>query len=109
MTERKAVRYLSLAAKAGKAVSGFDDCEGAVRKGRRGLLVLASDAGGNTARRAGTLAGRYDLRLLRTHYTKSELAGAIGRGSPVSLILVWDGGLAGAFASAHAMEQEEQQ
>lgn len=106
MNERKAIRYLSLAAKAGKLVSGSDDCEKAIKKGRRGLLILASDAGGNAARRAATLAADR-VGFFPCRYTKSELSAAIGRGSAVSLVLVTDEGLAGAFAAAHALEQEE--
>lgn len=106
MNERKAIRYLSLAAKAGKLVSGADDCEQTVKKGKRGLLILACDAGSSTARRAGTLASDR-VRLFPCRYTKSELSAAIGRASPVSLALVTDEGLAGAFAAAHATEQEE--
>jgi len=107
MNEKKAIRYLSIAAKAGKVTSGFDDCDKAIRKGKRGLLILAADAGQNTARRAGTLAGADRVRLFPCEYNKSELSAAIGRGSPVSLILVTDEGLAGAFAAAYATEQEE--
>jgi len=107
MSEKKAIRYLSIAAKAGKLTSGFDDCEKMLRRGKKGLLILASDAGQNTARRAKTLADAARIRLLPCIYTKSELADAVGRGSPVSLILVSDEGLAGAFAAAHATEQEE--
>ena len=107
MSANKAIRYLSLAAKAGKIVSGMDDCEQTVRRGRGSLLVLAADAGRNTCRQAENLAGVCRVKLLKSNYTKSELSAAIGRGSAVSLALVTDEGLAGAFSSAHAMEQEE--
>ena len=107
MNEKKAIRYLSLAAKAGKLVSGMDECVKAAGRGRGALLVLAGDAGRNTCRQAEALAARTRIGLLHCIYTKSELAAAIGRGSAVSLALVTDGGLAGAFAAAHATEQEE--
>ena len=107
MSEKKAIRYLSLAVKAGKLTSGFDDCEKAIRKGKRGLLILAADAGQNTIRRAETLSKTDRMRLFPCEYNKSELSSAIGRGSPVSLILVSDEGLAEAFAAAYATEQEE--
>ena len=107
MNDKKAIRYLSLAAKAGKLLSGMDDCEKAAKRKRGALLVLAADAGQNTVRQAETLAARSRIALLHTNYTKAELSAAIGRGSAVSLALVTDGGLAGAFASAHASEKEE--
>lgn len=107
MNNKKAIRYLSLAAKAGKLVSGMDDCEKSIKTGRGGLLILAADAGGNTVRRARALSDEKRVAVLHTAYSKSELSAAIGRGSAVSLVLVTDGGLAEAFASAHALEQEE--
>ena len=105
-----AVRYLSLAAKAGRIVAGGDECEKAVARQRRGgLMLVASDAGADAVRRARRLAEAPRVRLYRTTYTKSELASALGRGSPVSLALLTDEGLAAAFtaAAAKAMEQED--
>ena len=111
MSDKKAIRYISLAAKAGRLVIGFNDCEKAVRKQKRtGLLILAADAGGNTIRRAEHLAEAPGVTQMVTEYNKSELAAAVGRGSSVALTLVIDEGLAAAFAAAAAngMEQEEQ-
>ena len=107
MTEKKAIRYISMAAKAGKLVSGADDCGQALKKGKKGLLVLAADAGGNTRRRAEAISAEKRIGLYPCNYTKSELSAAIGRGSAVSLVLITDEGLAGAFAAAYATEQEE--
>lgn len=111
MSETRAIRYLSLAAKAGKLITGGDDVEKAIRRQKRGgLLVLASDAGANTVRRAESLAVPGRVTVCGTAYTKSELASAVGRGSSVALALVTDEGLAAAFAAAAAvngMEQED--
>lgn len=110
MMDDKAIRYISLAAKAGRLITGGDDCEKAIRKQRKhGLLILASNAGGDIVRRAEKLAAADHLALFRTVYTKSELAAAVGRGSSVALALVTDEGLAAAFtaAAANGMEQEE--
>lgn len=108
MKENRAIRYLSVAAKAGRLVSGLEDCGKAVRRGRGRLFILASDAGGNTVRQAQRLARDGRIGLIRCIYTKSELSAAVGRGSAVSAVLVTDEGLAAAFAGAHAREQEEQ-
>ena len=110
MSEKKPIRYLSLAAKAGRIITGLEDCEDAVKRRRKsGLLVLASDAGGNTGKHGEDLAQRPGVRLMRIEYTKSELAAAVGRGGPVAIALVTDEGLAAAFAAAAAngTEQEE--
>ena len=111
MNENKAIRYLSLAAKAGRIVTGGDEVEKTVRRGKGGLLVLAADAGQNSIRRAEQLTREFPLMLERSAYTKSQIAAAVGRGSSVALALVTDGGLAEAFrtASASAQKQEEQQ
>ena len=106
--KKNALRYLSLAAKAGKLFSGAEESEYHIRRGRGGLLVLADDAGRNVEKRASELAaGSSRVRLLKIPYTKSELSAAIGRGNTVAVVLVTDEGLAGAFADANAMEQEE--
>lgn len=110
MSEKKAIRYLSLAAKAGRIVTGGDDVEKAITKQRKGgLLVLASDAAPNAVKRAEALAAPGRVTVYKTTYTKLELASAVGRGSSVALALVTDEGLAAAFtaAAANGMEQEE--
>ena len=103
------IRYLSLAAKAGKLIIGADECEQAVRRGRSGLLILAADAGISAERCAGALSETGQVQLIKTVYKKTDLAASVGRGSPVALALVTDKGLASAFidAAANGMEQEE--
>ena len=110
MNETKAIRYLSLAAKAGRIVTGGDEVEKSIRRGKGGLLILASDAGKDTVRRGELLARDRLVTLERSAYTKSQIAAAVGRGSSVALALVTDEGLAEAFkkASASAQKQEEQ-
>ena len=110
MNETKAIRYLSLAAKAGRLVTGGDEVEKSIRRGKGGLLILASDAGRDAIRRGEMLARDPRVTLDRSAYTKSQIAAAVGRGSSVALALVTDGGLAEAFqkASASAQKQEDQ-
>ena len=109
MNSNNAIRYLSLAAKAGRIVTGGDDVEKSIRRGKGGLLIVASDAGQNAARRAVLLAQGPLVSMRKTAYTKSQIAAAVGRGSSVALALVTDEGLAEAFlrASASALEQED--
>ncbi len=109
MNDKSAIRYLSLAAKAGRLVTGVEDCEKALKK-RRGdaLLILAADAAPNAQKRAEALSEAGAARLVKTEFTKSELAAAVGRGSSVALALVTDWGLAEAFrAAANPKRQEE--
>lgn len=110
MNESKAIRYLSLAAKAGRIVTGGDEVEKSLRRGRGGLLILASDAGKDAVRRAESLSGDPRVMLERSAYNKSQIAAAVGRGSSVAIALVTDEGLAEAYcrSSATAQKQEEQ-
>ena len=105
----KAIRYLSLAAKAGRLVIGADDCLKAVHKGKGRLIVLARDAAPSAVKRASELAAGRNIQVIATDYTKTELAQAVGRGSSVALALLTDEGLSAAFTAAAAigMEQEE--
>lgn len=108
MTEKKAIRYLSLAAKAGRLVTGAEECEKALKRKKGVLIVLAADAASNTRKRADALSNDSGVRLVQTEYTKSELAAAVGRGNSVALALVTDEGLAKAFtAEAIPKRQEE--
>lgn len=110
MNSKASIRYLSLAAKAGALVTGGEEVEKAMRRGKRGMLVVASDAASNAVRRAERLADRTGVHLYKTHYTKSELASAVGRGSSVAIALVTDGGLASAFAGSagNGTEREDE-
>ena len=109
MNDKSALRYLSLAAKAGRLVTGGDEVEKQMRRGKRGTLLLASDAGSDALRRAGNLAHERSIPLWNIPYTKSELAAAVGRARPVALALITDKGLAAAFAAAAAIASEQEE
>ena len=110
MKEKKAIRYLSLAVKAGKLVTGGDEVEKALRRGKGGVLLLASDAAPNAVKRGNAMASLHHAELRQIPYTKIEIAAAVGRGDPVALAFVTDEGLAAAFlAAAIAQEQEDPQ
>ncbi|MGB4430453.1 MAG: ribosomal L7Ae/L30e/S12e/Gadd45 family protein [Limnochordia bacterium] len=59
--EDKFYSYLGLATRAGKAVSGEDAVEGAVRRGRVLLMIIARDASQNTRRKFSALARNYQV------------------------------------------------
>lgn len=108
----KALGYLGLAARAGRLVIGAEDCAGRLRKGGAGTLVAASDAGRNTLEQARSLAAGQKRSVFVCGYTKQELADAIGRGSPVALVMICDEGLAAAFrktaGAGHGNEEERE-
>ena len=105
----KALRYLGLAAKAGRLVTGAEDCARQMHAHRKGLLVAASDASENTLNRARAMTAGQAEMLYRAAFTKRQIAGAIGRGTPVALALICDEGLARAFAAAAESERGEQE
>lgn len=105
----KAIRYLSLAAKAGKIVIGAEDCEKIIKKGKAVCILLAADAAPSAAKRAHDLSSFRKIPIINIAYTKAELAQAVGRGTSVAVAILTDAGLASAFekAAAIALEQEE--
>ena len=106
----KALRYLSLSAKAGKIIVGTEDCNKAVQKGVEGLVIIAVDAAQNARKSAELMARSERIRILRSEFTKWQISAAVGRNNAVAVVMITDKGLADAIisAAAVAMEQEEQ-
>ena len=75
----KALNYLALARKGGMAELGEEPVGGAARAGKAYVIVVASDAGDHTWRRAKAFAAGTDQQAVRLPYTKDELGMAIGR------------------------------
>ena len=75
----KTLNYLALARKAGYAELGEEPVGGAARAGKAYVIVVASDAGDHTWRRAKAFAAGTDQQAVRVPYTKDELGMAIGR------------------------------
>ncbi len=105
----KALGYLGLAARAGKLRVGAEDCRKELVRRRAGKLLAASDAAANTLEQAREMCRGREEMLLRTHYTKMDIAHAIGRGTPVALALICDEGLAKAFAAAAESDREQEE
>lgn len=77
MNER-ALNYLGLAKKAGSLQVGDEMVGAAVRAGHARLVVVASDAGDHTLRRAANLAKSWNTQLLRAPWSKEELGLTLG-------------------------------
>lgn len=75
----KILNLLGLAMCAGKLVSGEDEIEKAVRKGRISLLVLAADISDGTRKRYNDLAEFYKVHCINVTASKAELGYAIGK------------------------------
>ena len=105
----KALGYLSLAARAGKLTVGAEECGRELRRRGGGLLVSAADASEGTAAQARAMCAGGRAELLPTAYAKGELAQAIGRETPVALVLLRDRGLAAAFRRAVQSDREQEE
>ena len=102
--ESKALNYLSLARKAGKAELGEEPVGAAARAGKAYLSVVAQDASDHTWRRAKSFAAGTEQQVLRVKATKDELGRSIGRES-LAIAAITDAALA--LALVKALEPSE--
>ena len=77
----KALNYLSLARKAGLAELGEEPVGAAARAGKAYVILVASDAGDHTWRRAKAFAAGTDQQCIRLDCTKEEMGFVVGRQS----------------------------
>ena len=95
----KALNYLALARKGGMAELGEEPVGGAARAGKAYAIVVASDAGDHTWRRAKAFAAGTDQQAVRLPYTKEEMGMAIGR-SALAIAAITDVSMALALVSS---------
>ena len=95
----KALFYLSLARKAGRAELGEEPVGAAARAQKARLVVVASDASDHTWRRAKSFVAGTEQLCIRPDFTKEELGQAIGRSS-LALAAITDPALALSFVKA---------
>ena len=89
----KALNYLALARKAGKAELGEEPAGAAARAFHAHVILVASDASDHTWRRAKSFVAGTDQQCVRLPFTKDEMGMAIGR-SALALAAVTDAALA---------------
>ena len=95
----KALNYLALARKGGMAELGEEPVGGAARSGKAYAILVASDAGDHTWRRAKAFAAGTDQQAIRLPYTKDEMGMATGR-TALAIAAVTDISMALALVSA---------
>ncbi len=101
----KALNYLALARKAGRIELGEEPAGAAARAQHARLIVVASDAGDHTWRRAKSFVAGTDQQCLKVPYTKDEMGAATGR-SALALAAFTDPALALAFVQALNQPEE---
>ena len=104
----KALNYLSLARKAGKAELGEEPVGAAARAQHARLVIVASDAGDHTWRRAQSFVAGTNQLCLQVPFTKDDLGAAIGRTS-LAIAAFTDPALALAFVKALAQPEKYSQ
>jgi ribosomal protein L30E len=95
----KTLNYLALARKAGAAELGEEPVGGAARAGKAYVILVASDAGDHTWRRAKAFAAGTDQQAIKLPYTKDEMGAAIGR-SALAIAAITDIQMALALAAS---------
>ena len=97
MSGNNVLSLLGLALRGGRLAVGEEPAALAAKSGQARLLLAASDAAGNTLRRAEHLAEEGHCLWLVLPFTKAELGGALGRAS-AAIAALTDLGLAAAVA-----------
>ena len=95
----KALNYLSLARKGGRVELGEEPVGAAARALKAKLVVVASDAGDHTWRRAKSFVAGTDQICIRLPFAKDEVGQATGRTS-LAIAAFTDPALALAFLQA---------
>ena len=95
----KALNYLSLARKAGRIELGEEPVGAAARAKKARLVLVASDAGDHSWRRAKSFVTGTEQICLKVPFTKDQLGEAIGRTS-LAMAAFTDPALALAFVKA---------
>ena len=96
MEQNKSLGLLSLCRKGANLVAGEEQVGAMARAGKARLMLLASDAGAHTLRRAKGFVAGTAQPLLTLPFTKDELGGALGIAS-CALAAITDVRLAQAF------------
>ena len=97
--EAKVLNYLALARKGGRAELGEESVGAVARALKAHLIIVASDAGDHTWRRAKSFAAGTDQQCVRVPFTKDELGFVIGRQS-LAIAAITDAPMALALVNA---------
>lgn len=106
MNGQNVLSLLGLALRGGRLAVGEEPAALAAKAGQARLLLTASDAAGNTLRRAEHLAEEGHCLHLTLPFSKAELGGALGRGG-AAIAALTDLGLAAAAAERLAQLDPE--
>ena len=95
----KALNYLSLARKAGRIELGEEPVGAAARAKKARLILVASDAGDHSWRRAKSFVAGTEQLCMKVPFTKDQMGQAIGR-TALAIAAFTDPAIALAFVKA---------
>ena len=95
----KALNYLSLGRKAGRLELGEEPVGAAARAKKARLVLVASDAGDHSWRRAKSFVAGTEQQCIRVSFTKDELGFVVGRTS-LAIAAFTDAAMAVSFIKA---------
>lgn len=104
----KALNYLALARKAGRIELGEEPVGAAARAQHARLVVVASDAGDHTWRRAKSFVAGTDQQCLKVPFTKDEMGMVTGR-SALAIAAFTDPAMALAFVKALGQPEQNKE
>ena len=106
--ENKALNYLALARKGGRAELGEEPVGAVARAGKAYLVLVAGDASDHTWRRAKSYVAGTDQQCVRLDCTKDEMGFVIGRTS-LAIAAITDVQLALALVSSLGQPEKYKQ
>ncbi len=108
MEHNRSLGLLSISRKGGNIVLGEEQVGAQARASRARLVILASDAGGHTVRRAKSFVAGTAQPLITVPYTKDELGDALGTTS-CAIAAITDVRLAQAFVKTLGEPEKHEQ
>jgi ribosomal protein L7Ae-like RNA K-turn-binding protein len=104
----KALNYLALARKAGRIELGEEPVGAAARAQHARLIVVASDAGDHTWRRAKSFVAGTDQQCLKVPFTKDDMGMVTGR-SALAIAAFTDPAMALAFVKSLGQPEQNKE
>ncbi|MBR4308259.1 MAG: ribosomal L7Ae/L30e/S12e/Gadd45 family protein [Oscillospiraceae bacterium] len=107
MENNRSLGLLSISRKGGNIVYGEETVGAQARASRARLIILSSDAGGHTVRRAKSFAAGTSQPIITVPFTKEELGDALGTTS-CAIAAITDVRLAQAFVKSLGEPEKNQ-
>lgn len=83
----KTLNFLGLCRRAGKLTLGNDAVVDEVKNGKAKLVILSCDISLNTENKLRIICDDYNIKCLKTEYSRDDLSAAVGRFCAVGAVL----------------------